>query len=188
MRSKVGKDRTLPAAPAFSFGQRPASRGAPAVLYGCCGASKASTRLPSSGQTAALAAAAAAAATVPPLQAAVQGCTRGMFTGLVLGILWGVWEEKKFVFRNCVKVRARVWSAAVLPAAWTAAALLVWWLAHIGLAYLLTTRYSGTGATLPLQPYHLRECPTRLFAIMRRSVTTAPVVATFMGACERGAL
>lgn len=29
--------------------------------------------------------------------------------------------------------------------------------------------------------YNQRECPTRLFSIMRRSVTTAPVVATFVG-------
>lgn len=32
-----------------------------------------------------------------------------------------------------------------------------------------------------LQEYHLREPPIRLFSVMRRSVTTAPVVATFMG-------
>lgn len=32
------------------------------------------------------------------------------------------------------------------------------------------------------QEYHLRECPTRLFAVMIRAVTTAPVLATFIGA------
>ncbi|PRW32664.1 hypothetical protein C2E21_8194 [Chlorella sorokiniana] len=68
-----------------------------------------------------------------PLQAGLQSGVRGMFLGLVLGTIWGVWEEKKFVLRNCLK------------------------------------------------EYHLRECPTRLFSIMRRSVTTAPVVATFLG-------
>lgn len=32
-----------------------------------------------------------------------------------------------------------------------------------------------------LKEYHLRECPTRLFAVMIRAVTTAPVLATFIG-------
>lgn len=32
-----------------------------------------------------------------------------------------------------------------------------------------------------LQEYHLRDPPIRLFSVMRRSVTTAPVVATFLG-------
>ncbi|KAL4421465.1 hypothetical protein ABPG75_010756 [Micractinium tetrahymenae] len=38
-----------------------------------------------------------------PGQAAVAGGVRGMFTGLVLGIIWGCYEEKKFVLRNCIK-------------------------------------------------------------------------------------
>lgn len=63
----------------------------------------------------------------------MAGAVKGMFTGLVLGMLWGCYEEKKFVLRNCLK------------------------------------------------EYHLREPPIRLFSVMRRSVTTAPVVATFMG-------
>lgn len=53
------------------------------------------------------------ASTVPPTilvlattpgQAAAAGAAKGMFTGLVLGIIWGCYEEKKFVLRNCVKV------------------------------------------------------------------------------------
>lgn len=68
-----------------------------------------------------------------PGQAAAAGAAKGMFTGLVLGIIWGCYEEKKFVLRNCVK------------------------------------------------EYHLREPPIRLFSVMRRSVTTAPVAATFLG-------
>lgn len=41
-----------------------------------------------------------------PGQAACQGATKGAFTGLVLGILMGCWEEKRFVMRNCLKVRS----------------------------------------------------------------------------------
>lgn len=47
------------------------------------------------------------ASTPTPGQAAVSGVTRGMFTGLVLGMLWGCYEEKKFVLRNCLKVQPR---------------------------------------------------------------------------------
>ena len=50
-------------------------------------------------------------------QAAVQGAARGAYLGLVLGILWGVWE-KKFVFRNCLKVRRRPLPAAAGLARW----------------------------------------------------------------------
>jgi hypothetical protein len=39
-----------------------------------------------------------------PGHAAVAGAIKGTYTGLVLGILWGCWEEKKFVMRNCLKV------------------------------------------------------------------------------------
>lgn len=114
--------------------------------------------------------ASAATAGVPPLQAAAQGCARGMFTGLVLGIVWGVWEEKKFVFRNCVKVRAR------FEAPWG-------WSTLCGAPPLVHPPAPRRSTHVPpLQPYHLRECPTRLFAVMQRSVTTAPVVATFVGA------
>ena len=50
---------------------------------------------------------AAAPARLSPGQAAVGGAVRGAHVGLVLGILLGVWEEKRFVLSNCLKhVRA----------------------------------------------------------------------------------
>ena len=48
-------------------------------------------------------------------------------------------------------------------------------------AYLPSTQGDAVHLAPGLQEYHLREPPIRLFSVMRRSVTTAPVVATFMG-------
>ena len=38
-----------------------------------------------------------------PWQAGGRAAVRGMFSGLIIGMLWGVWEENKYVLWGSVR-------------------------------------------------------------------------------------